>query len=189
MNMLKKNNFIYKRNHPAEYAVLFHERGAVSEMLQTDDCRIEFNEDIRMAALLMNPDDEEDYRNGLRCRFSAAEMRVYAVLLGLYEEKYMASGDFVTVTNEELRERIDGLTTEKGTKMSERTLTDAMDTLKRHGLVDRADTSYVIEPGIRFAVSPESFTPIYNARVKPWIEQNKEEGDSKWILKTTEHMS
>ena len=185
VNTLKAKRTVYRRSNPELYDSLVTRRTEVDGVLEADDCFIKIDSERDYLMISFFPDDE-DYQNRLRRKLTVNEMRFYIVLLQLYSERYISSGDFVSVSAGEIYKMWEQLGfNSKRTQLNRRSLEQFVRTMRTYGiLVDTGGDQYLIQPGILFAVDRGAFFEYYNGVLAPWFSRNEEDdaGKEKWAV-------
>ena len=170
VNTLKASRVVYRKTSPSLYDALVARRTEIDPELETDDCYMKIVSDRDFLFLSFYPDDA-DYQNRLRKKLTVSEMKFYISLLQLYTERYVSSGDYVSVGTEEIFSVWDqfGFNT-KSSQLNKRSMEPLVKTMKRHGiLADAGDEQYLIMPGILFGLDQSAFLAYYDAVLSPWF--------------------
>lgn len=173
VNTLKAQEMVYQKTSPQLYGDLVSRRSEVDEELGADDCYMRIVPEKGLIVLSFYPDDQ-DYRNGLRKKFSLNEMRFYISILQLYSERYIADGDYVTVGTEDIINAWDRLgLSSKTAAVNRKFLEPYIKEMKRHGILAATGSGqaeqYVIQPGVMFGLDMPSLMEYYGSVLEPWL--------------------
>lgn len=180
VNILKAKRAVYRRTSPDLYDALVTRRMEVDAVLEADDCFIKIDSEKDYLMISFFPDDE-DYQNRLRKKLTVNEMRFYIVLLQLYSERYISSGDFVSVGGADIYKMWEQLGfNSKRTPLNRRNLEQFVKTMRTYGiLIDTGGDQYLIQPGILFAIDRGAFFEYYNSILVPWFSKEEEDDTDK----------
>ena len=144
VNTLKTQGMVYQKTKPRLYSALIERRSDIDPELSADDCYMCVVPEKGLIALSFYQDDE-DYKNGLRKKFSVNEMKLYAALLALYTEKYIAEGDFVTADVSDIIGMWEKLGFSTKSASASRSLLDPLlKEMKRYGIISASGVEQYI---------------------------------------------
>lgn len=170
VNTIKTTRMIYRKINPQLYSEILDRQSEIDQVLGYDDCYLRVVPDKGLIVLSFFPDDD-DYTNRLRKKLTTTEMKLYAVLLQLYTERYISAGDYVTAGTEDLIDTWERLGfSERTSNVSKSYLMPHIRTMKRCGiLAESGNEQYVIQPGIMFGLDIRALMDYYSNVLLPWF--------------------